>query len=209
MSINTKIYRSNGQEKGTGELPEKIFDQNVSESAIYYAVRKILASERQGTASAKKKGEVSGGGRKPWRQKGTGRARVGSIRSPLWKGGGVTFGPKMRDYSYEIPKKLKKKAIISAFSQRAKEGRVFIIEKPSLDSPRTKVIVEMLKNMGIYGSKILFLYDGKDKNFYKSSRNIENLTITEAYKANPYLVLKNKYIVLTEDGLKQLEGVIF
>ncbi len=208
MGINTKLYNSNGQEKGKCDLPENIFGQNISESAIYYSVRRILAAERQGTACTKTKGEVSGGGRKPWRQKGTGRARAGSIRSPLWKGGGVTFGPKMRDYYFEIPKKLRKKAIISAFSQRAKEGRIFVVENFSIDTPKTKFIAEMLKNMGIYGSKILFLYDGKDKNLYKSGRNIENLTIVEAYKANPYLVLKHKYIVFTEDGLKQLEGVI-
>lgn len=208
MSINTKIFKIDGQEKGTFELPDKIFGQSVSEPAIYYVVKKILASERQGTASAKRKGEVRGGGRKPWRQKGTGRARVGSIRSPLWKGGGVTFGPKMRNYSFEIPKKIKRKAILSAFSQRAKEGRIFVIEKPSMDVPKTKVIVEMLKNIGIYGSKVLFLYDGKDKNLFKSSRNIENLTIMEAYKTNPYLVLKHKYVIFTEDGLKQLEEVV-
>uniref|UniRef100_A0A7C4YJ40 Large ribosomal subunit protein uL4 n=1 Tax=candidate division WOR-3 bacterium TaxID=2052148 RepID=A0A7C4YJ40_UNCW3 len=206
MSINTKLFGSKGEEKGTITLPE-IFSQEVNEDTIYYAVKRILADQRQGNAKAKTKGEVSGGGRKPWRQKGTGRARAGSIRSPLWRGGGVIFGPRPRDFSFTIPKKLRKKALLSAFSQRAKEGRVFVVEKPSLTEPKTKVIVEMLKNMGIYGSKVLFLYDGNDMNLYKSSRNIENLTIVEAYKSNPYLVLMHKYILITEDGLKQIEGV--
>lgn len=205
--MKAKVYDSLGNEKGSLELPEKIFGVKPSDSAVYYSVKNILANRRQGTASTKTRGEVRGGGRKPWRQKGTGRARHGSIRSPLWKGGGVTFGPKPRDYSYSIPTKLKRLALYSAFSHRASQGNVFVIEKPELEEPKTRVIADFLKGLGLYGEKVLVLHDGKDKNFYKSCRNIKNLSVLEAYKSNPYDVLRHKYILITRDGLEQLQEV--
>ncbi|MCD6400203.1 50S ribosomal protein L4 [candidate division WOR-3 bacterium] len=205
--IKAQLYNDTGEKKGNISLPAEIFGFKPRESAVYEAIKNYLANQRQGTANTKTKGEVRGGGRKPWRQKGTGRARSGSIRSPLWKGGGTIFGPRVRNYSYSIPKKLKRQALFSALSHRASQGNVFVIEKPGLKKPMTKSIELILKQLDLYGKKILVIYKGKDENFYKSCRNIRNLSVIEAYKLNPYEVLKSKYMLITTDGLEQLKEV--
>ncbi|RKZ20012.1 50S ribosomal protein L4 [bacterium] len=205
--MEVKLLSLEGQEKKKIKLPEKLFGVKPHEGVVWEVIKMYMARKRQGTACAKTRGEVRGGGRKPWRQKHTGRARHGSIRAPQWRHGGVVHGPKPRDYNYSVPAKVKRLALYSALSHRASQGKVFVIEDIKLEEPRTRRVAEILKNIGVYGEKTLLLYGDYDPILYKSARNIENLTILEAHKANAYDVLRARNLVITESGLKKLEEV--
>lgn len=205
--MEVKLLSLEGEEKKKIRLPEKLFGIKPNEGVVWEVIKMYMARKRQGTASTKTRGEVRGGGRKPWRQKHTGRARHGSIRAPQWRHGGVVHGPKPRDYNYSVPAKVKRLALYSALSHRASQGKIFVIEDIKLDEPKTRRIAEILKNIGVYGEKTLLLYDEYDPILYKSARNIENLTIMEAHKANAYEILHAKNIVITEKGLRKLEEV--
>jgi len=205
--MNVRYFDSKGKVSKI-ELPDDIFGVTPNESVVYEYVRMYLANQRQGNASAKTKGNVHGGGAKPWRQKHTGRARQGSRRSPLWKGGGVTFPPIPRDYSYSISKKKKRIALKSALSHRAKADNILVIDEFKVDVPKTKEGERILKEIGVYKEKSLILYSGNNENFYRSFRNIPNVAIMPANLINPYIVLWAKNILFTRDGLTKFEEVI-
>lgn len=196
-----------GGTKGEIELPKSLFGIKPSQHAVYEACKTNLASRRRGTASTKTRSEVRGGGRKPWRQKGTGRARIGSIRSPIWVGGGVAFGPKPRDYGYRIPKKVRKLALKSALSAKALEEKIHVVEDFSFSEPRTKTMEDVLRALGLKGKETLLLVSSFDENVFKSGRNLRYLTIKPAKDLNCYEVLRSEYLVVTQSVLAQLKEV--
>jgi len=206
--MEAKVYSIDGKSTKTVNLPDLLFNAEVSETALYEAVREHLANQRQGTAKAKTRGDVSGGGRKPWKQKGTGRARAGSIRSPLWVGGGTTFGPVPRDYSYRINKKVRRAALLSALTLKAKEAKVLVIEDSNIETPKTKVFGDLTKKMNIKKEeKKLFIADKYLANLYKSVSNMEGAYPVMAHEINTYFIMNADYLIITESGLKKLEEV--
>lgn len=192
---------------GTVSLPESIFGVEVKEGLLHAAVVNYLANQRQGTHATKTRGMVSGGGRKPWRQKHTGRARHGSIRSPLWRGGGVVFGPQPRDYSYKMPKKQKRLALKSALTAKLQDGELIVVDALNIDEPKTKKMVEVLKGLGINGHSVLVVTKDRDENVILSARNIPGVTVMRAQDINTYEVLVHERVVLTKDALQRIQEV--
>jgi len=203
------IYTTEGKDSGDqAELADSIFGIEPNETAIYEDVRRYMANQRQGTSNTKERGQVRGGGRKAYRQKGTGRARRGSIRSPLLKGGGTVFGPSPRDFSYDIPKKSKKLARKSAWSAKANDEAVRLIEEISLDEPKTSRVADMLEALDIEEQKVLILTAETDKVLYKSARNIPNVKVLEANKPTTYQILNADVILIQKDAIDVLQGSI-
>ncbi|UMZ75394.1 50S ribosomal protein L4 [Natranaerofaba carboxydovora] len=200
------LYNKEGEEVGDINLVDEIFAAEIKEDVMHDVVNMQLASKRRGTASAKKRGEVRGGGRKPYRQKGTGRARAGTTRSPLWVGGSVIFGPKPRDYSYKLPKKVKRKALKSALSAKLRDGELVVVDSFELDQPKTKEVVGLLENLKV-NKKAMLVTKGSDKNVYKSSRNIPGVRSIEADNINVYDILKYDHLILTKDAVNRIEEV--
>jgi len=184
-----------------------LFAQQVHEHLLWMSVKRYLGNQRQGTAKVKSKGEVSGGGRKPFKQKGTGRARQGSNTSPLMPGGGRAFGPKPRDYRTEMPKKQRRAALVSALSQRASENAITVIESLAFDVPRTATVAALLKKLGLYGKRTLLVVDQADERVWKSCRNVKNLNTTLAHQLNAYDLLSSDAIVFTAPGLERVKEV--
>lgn len=205
--LNAVVFDKEGNQKDTLPLKEELFGQKPNLSVIHQYVKAYSANQRQGTAKKKNRVEVRGGGAKPWRQKGTGRARAGTNTSPIWVGGGRAFPPVPHDYHIDIPKKMKRKALLSTLSVVASENRVKIIQDISLDVPKTKVMAELFDKMGIGGSKILFLSEGKDENLYKSCRNLKDLKFRRACLINPYDLLTCDFLVITKKALDSLTEV--
>ncbi len=204
MAVKVKCYDNSGKEDGTISVSGDLFESKVDENSVYYSVVDHLHQQRQNNSKTKTKGEVAGSGKKPWRQKGTGRARVGTRRNPVWVGGGVAFGPKRTEYNFKVNKKIKRKALNTAISKRVSDGRFIVINKEKFDAPSTKSIAKALKKIGIYGNKVLILDDGGDKNFYRSCRNISGLYIMPAKDVNVYQVLHNDWIVVTKESVGKL-----
>jgi large subunit ribosomal protein L4 len=203
------VYNLEGKVIGKIELDKDVFDGKVNEAVLYQAVCMYLANKRRGLASTKTRGEVSGGGRKPWRQKGTGRARHGSIRSPLWRGGGVVFGPHPRSYRYTLPHKIKIKALQSALNARLKENNLMVINEINLDKPKTKELLNMLSQLDLYkpkakNLKLLILLDKPDLNLKKAGANIKFLEIGLAKDINALQVLDADKIIFTQKSIEQL-----
>jgi large subunit ribosomal protein L4 len=194
-----------GAVKGQVELPSALFDQKGKKGLVWEAVKCYLANQRQGNACTKTRAEVSGTGKKPHRQKHTGHARQGSKRSPQFVGGGIAWGPRPRDYSYELPKKLRRQALALALSARKGEDAVMVVEDFELPEPKTREMVKMLKGLNLDG-KVLLLTGGASDNLRRASRNLPGLTVTTAQRVNTYDVVSHKRIVLTESALKQLEA---
>lgn len=186
------------------QLPADPFDGRVHEAALHHAVRAYLANQRQGTAQTKTRGFVTGGNRKPWRQKGTGRARQGSIRSPLWPGGGTIFGPLPREYRMGIPRKVRHLALRSAFSARALEQAVCVVEPLAFEEPKTKRVVTLLDRMDLAGKKVLILTAGDNRNAILSARNIPDVAVRRYRDANPYEILRADAVVIEEPALGAL-----
>lgn len=201
------LYNIQGEQAGELELKPELFGTKPNPKAVHQYVKIYLSNQRQGTVKKKTRAEVRGGGAKPWRQKGTGRARAGSNTSPIWVGGGRTFGPFQRNWKTTLPKKISRLALKSALSSKALEAKIKVLEEPSLEQPKTKTIYALLQKLGINGSKILFLGDARKDTLYKSCRNIENLTYKPAQVVNPYDLLNCEYLLLTKDSLKKLEEV--
>ncbi|MGE5177350.1 MAG: 50S ribosomal protein L4 [Hyphomicrobiales bacterium] len=197
-------YGSDGKELGTVELPAALFEGEVNEHLIWEAVKIHLQNRRQGTAAVKNRAAVSGGGRKPWRQKGTGRARSGSNTSPLWPGGGVAFGPQPRSYTARMNQKARRSALIGALTVRAREGAVLIVEAPALSEPKTKPLAELLQKVGISGKKVLWVFDRTGATMLKSTRNLHRVATTESASLHPYALMDCECLVLTMGGLQQL-----
>jgi large subunit ribosomal protein L4 len=205
--MNAKLYAQDGSEKGTTALPDELFGQPVHEHLMWLSVKRHLGNQRQGTAKVKSRGEVSGGGRKPFKQKGTGRARQGSNTSPLMPGGGRAFGPKPHDHRTELPRKQRRAALVSALSLRASENGVAVLETLVMQEPRTAPVASALKKMGLAGKRTLLVVDQQNENVWKSVRNVRNLETTLAHQVNTYDVLNAEAVVVTADGLARMKEV--
>ena len=188
------------------DLPEEIFNYPLKEHLIYEAVKHFRANQRQGTASTKTRAKVSGGGKKPWRQKGTGRARAGSTRSPLWRSGGITFGPHPRDYSTHMPKKAKRNALKSILSDKMRNQRILVIDKISVNSNKTKETLSKLKNFDF--DKLLIVDKRENSKLILSTRNVPNIKAIDFKEINVYDSLKYNYIMFSVDAVKQLAEVL-
>lgn len=200
------ILNMTGEQVGQMELKDEIFGIEPNEAVVHQVVKAQLANKRQGTQSAKTRSEVRGGGKKPWRQKGTGRARHGSIRSPLWTKGGVTFAPKPRDYRQSIPKKVKRLALKSVLSSKVLEKGIIVLDQFVLDTPKTKEMVSILNNINA-GDKALIVLDNRNESVEKSARNIPNVQTTLVNSLNVYDVLKYDKLILTKDAVSLVEEV--
>ena len=202
---NVSVYNIEGKEVGSIELNDAVFGVEVNEHLVHMAVVNQLANNRQGTQSAKTRSEVSGGGRKPWRQKGPGHARQGSTRSPQWTGGGVVFAPKPRDYSFKMNKKEKRAALCSALSSKVAESQIIVLDEFKLDEIKTKKFVEVMNNLK--ASKALVVLEGENKNVVLSGRNIPTVKVTATNEINTYDVLKYETLVVTKAAVEKLEEV--
>ncbi len=198
------VYNKQGEKIDNILLDPEKFGGPVRHILLREAVIMYEANKRQGTASTKTRAEVAGGGKKPWVQKHTGRARAGSIRSPIWKGGGVTFGPKPRDYSYAIPKKARKLALFSALTAKARDNELIVVEDLDFDIPKTKQIVGILKSLGIDGGSCLIVVPKSDKIVWKSARNIPYVKVMASAELNAYEVLRPNKILLTREALNTI-----
>ena len=205
--MNVKIMALDGRETGTATLPEELFGQQVNEHLLWLSVKRYLGNQRQGTAAVKNKALVSGGGKKPFKQKGTGRARQGSNTSPLMPGGGRAFGPRPRDYRTEMPRAQRRKALASALSLKATENAVTVIEPIRFDAPKTRRMVEVMDKLGVTGKKTLLVLDQADVNVVKSCRNLPNLRTTLAHQVTPYELLNCDVVLVTETGLARMKEV--
>ena len=199
------VYNIEGKEVDKLELNDNVFGVEINEHLVHLAVVSQLANGRQGTQSAKTRSEVSGGGRKPWRQKGTGHARQGSTRSPQWTGGGVVFAPKPRDYSFKMNKKEKRAALCSALSSKVAESQIIVLDEFKLDEIKTKKFVEVMNNLK--ASKALVVLEGENKNVVLSGRNIPTVKVTATNEINTYDVLKYETLVVTKAAVEKLEEV--
>ena len=199
------VYNIDGKEVGSIELNDAVFGVEVNEHLVHLAVVNQLANKRQGTQSAKTRSEVSGGGRKPWRQKGTGHARQGSTRAPQWTGGGVVFAPKPRDYSFKMNKKEKKIALLSALSSKVHDSKIVLLDSFNLDEIKTKKFAEVMNNIKV--SNALFVIEGENKNVVLSGRNIPTVKVSATNEINTYDVLKYDTLVVTKAAVEKLEEV--
>lgn len=203
--VKVEIKDSDGKQVGDVQLSDELFGVTPNRNALHQVVRLQMAMGRSGTASTRTRSEVRGGGAKPWRQKGTGRARAGSIRSPLWKGGGAVFGPKPRDYSFKVPRKVRRLAFTSALSASASEGRLSVMEDFALDTPSTKVAARVLGRLGLEGTVILVV-NPEDVNVEKSFRNIPGLEVFYPFELNTYDILRFDNILFFKRALEKLQG---
>ena len=201
------IYNMEGKEVGKMELSEAIFGGEVNKTVLHQAVVTYLANQRQGTQSTKTRTEVRGGGIKPWRQKGTGRARQGSIRAPQWTGGGVALGPKPRDYRLALNRKVKKLALKSALAAKAQANEIIVVEGLKLDEIKTSKIAAMIKALNV-DSKALVVTAENDNVIYKSTRNIKNVTPTYVGVLNTYEVLKHDKFIVSKEAIEKIEEVL-
>ncbi len=201
--IKADLYNQKKEKVGEVELKESIFAVPKKKSIVHEYVRWLLARKRAGTASTKNRSEVKGGGRKPWRQKGTGRARHGSIRSPVWKGGGVVFGPKPRDFAFNLPKKIRKKALKIALSDKFREEKIYFIDQLSLEEIKTKEAYEILRAFNTLNS--LVIIEEKDEKIVKSFRNIPKVDTFRWDEINAYEILKKKDLLITKGALDKIQ----
>ena len=200
------IYNADGKVVGNMNLNENVFGVEVNTDAMHEVVVNYLANQRQGTQSTKTRTEVRGGGIKPWRQKGTGRARQGSIRAPQWTGGGVALGPKPRDYRYPVNKKVRRLALKSALSSKVQESELIVLDAFEASEIKTKQVADLLKNLGVT-EKVLFVLPENDKNFVFSARNIRGVDTTFVGTINTYEVLSHTKCIILKDAVAKLEEV--
>ena len=198
------VVNTSAEKVGEIEVNDTIFGVEVNTSVLHDVVRMQRANRRSGNASTKTRGEVRGGGAKPWRQKGTGRARAGTNNSPIWRGGGTTFGPKPRDYSYQLPKKVKRLALRMAISARMDEGNLVIVDQMTMETPRTKEFVNIMKNFDY--ADCLIVTDQKDKNIQLSARNAVGYKILPVAGLNVFDILKYSKLMLLQSSLEKLEA---
>lgn len=202
-----KVRNLKNEEVGEVELSDAVFGAPLNEGLIHAAVRNFMANARQGTSATKTRGDVSGAGRKLWKQKGTGRARIASLRSPLWKGGGNVHGPQPRDWSYNMPQKMRHGALRSALSERVREGRVVLVDGWTLDQPKTKDFVASLKQLGLEG-KTLIVDSLENENLKLSTRNVQSAKVVNSFGLNIYDLLYHEKLVISESAVKELEQLL-
>ena len=191
---------------GEVTLSDAVFGAEVNEALLHQAVVAFRARQRQGTQSTKGRSEVSGGGRKPWRQKGTGLARAGSIRSPLWRGGGIVFGPKPRDFSLDLPKAVRRKALVSALSAKVKDGDLLVVEGFGLEAPKTRAMLDLLARLDVNDTALLVTPE-TDRTVMLSARNLPGVDTERAADLNAYTVLAHGKLVLTREAVAKVEEV--
>ncbi|MBC8591586.1 50S ribosomal protein L4 [Wansuia hejianensis] len=200
------VYNMLGEQVEEIELRDDIFGIEVNEHAVYEVVKNQLANKRQGTQSVKTRADVRGGGRKPWRQKGTGRARQGSIRAPHWTGGGVAFAPKPRDYSYKVPKKVKRLALKSALTSKVENNEIIIVDELTFEAPKTKEMLNVLNKLNA-DKKALIVTASSDVNVIRSSKNIPTVQTTVVNNLNVYDILKYNSLIITKEAVRKVEEV--
>lgn len=200
-----KVKNLKNEEVGEVELSESVFGARLNKALIYSALKNYLANQRAGTVGTKTRGNTSGSGKKLWKQKGTGRARISSLRSPLWKGGGNVHGPQPRDWSYTIPKKMRRGAICSALSERLREGGVTVIDSFDLPGPRTKDFAGALKSLGLGSGFVLIVDSLNNKNLALSSRNLPNVKYIAPEGVNVYEVLSHEQVAISKDAIAALD----
>jgi large subunit ribosomal protein L4 len=198
------LYGINGKIDGSVKASDEVFSAPINEQIVNETLNWYLATGRQGSANTKTRAEVSGGGRKPWRQKGTGRARIGDNRAPHWRHGGVAFGPKPRDYSFNLPIKVRKAAIRAVLSDKAQSGKIKVIEKLSLKQAKTKEMVNMLESLGVKESALIII-SAHDDAVERASRNIKGIKVTLGRALNVYDLLKHDEMIITKDAIPVLE----
>lgn len=202
---NVAVYNMEGKEVGKMDLNDAVFGVEINEHLVHMAVVQNLANKRQGTQKAKTRAEVSGGGRKPWRQKGTGHARQGSTRAPQWKGGGVVFAPTPRDYSFKLNKKEKRAALKSVLTSRVQDNKLIVLDELKFDAIKTKDFKKVMDNLKV--EKAMVVIDGQDENVILSARNLPTVNTAVAENINVYDILKGDTLVLTKDAVAKIEEV--
>lgn len=201
------VYNIEGQQVGELELSDAVFAAPVNDALMFDMVHMYRANQRQGTSDTKTRGEVAGSTKKPWRQKGTGRARVGTKRSPVWRHGGVTFGPHQRDYSYTIPKKARRAALRSALTAKLRDGELIVLDALNISEPKTKLVAEALLKLHVEKSALIVAADF-DNNVYLSTRNIPGVAATAARNINVHDVLRHDRVVMTKEAVAKVEEAL-
>ncbi|MCP4144017.1 MAG: 50S ribosomal protein L4 [bacterium] len=204
---SANLYNKTGESVGTVDLPASLFEQDVHKQSVYETVRCYLANQRQGTHDTQTRAEVAYTGAKLYRQKGTGRARAGSARTPVRVGGGVAFGPHPRDYSYKLPKKTRRKALLSVLSDRASEERISVVENFDMEAPKTKEMTVLLSSLPLEGHHTLVVLHPETENLFKSLRNVKGVRVIRHNELNTYSILWADNLVFTQDALKGVEEV--
>jgi len=203
--FKARVFSAEGKQTGERDLPEALFDGTVHEAAMYQVVKAYLSNQRQATASTKTRANVSGGNKKPWRQKGTGRARQGSTRSPQWRGGGSVFGPRAeRNFHEDVPKQVKRLARRSAYNVRAQDGNVILVDAIAIDAPKTKSFVALLESTGATGN-VLLLTNGNNQNVWMSARNLEGVTVRPFGEESTYDVLWADTVIIEAPALEKVK----
>jgi len=202
--ISAKLYTNTGDDKGTTKLPDNVFGESVNEHAMWLSVRSYLDAQRQGTASVKNRKAIRGGGKKPYRQKGTGHARAGTRRSPIWVGGARAFGPRPRTYRTKVPRRVRQLALRSALSLAAKEDRIVVVADIAIETPKTKLMMELLGKIGCADEKCVMVLGSAERNVVLSGRNLQNLNITSVEQINTYDLLNADRVIVTESAVKKL-----
>ena len=205
--IDLSLHNVKGEEIGEISLKDEIFNVKINKYLVHQVVKRHLASKRRGTASTKNRSDVSGGGAKPWKQKGTGRARAGTNRSPIWVGGGTVFGPTPRDYSYSLPQKMKIASLKSVLSNKVKNNEIIVLDKLTIEKKKTKTMVEILTNLKAY-KKPLIILEREDKDIARSVHNIQGAMVLPVSKINTFDLINQKTIIITENALKIIEEVL-
>jgi len=205
--IDLSLHNVKGEEIGEVSLKDEIFNVKINKYLVHQVVKRHLASKRRGTASTKNRSDVSGGGAKPWKQKGTGRARAGTNRSPIWVGGGTVFGPTPRDYSYSLPQKMKIASLKSVLSNKVKNNEIIVLDKLTIEKKKTKTMVEILTNLKAY-KKPLIILEREDKDIERSVHNIQGAMVLPVSKINTFDLINQKTIIITENALKKIEEVL-
>jgi large subunit ribosomal protein L4 len=203
-----KVRNLKNEEVGDVELADAVFGAELNEALIHAAVKSFLATGRQGTVGTKTRGDVSGSGKKLWRQKGTGRARIASIRSPLWKGGGNVHGPQARDWSYNLPKKMRRGALRSALSARLREGNLIVLDQFMLAEPKTKAFVEVLGTLGLDAAKTLIVDSPENDNLLLASRNVKRAKVVTSFGLNIYDLLYHEKLVVSRAAVEELNELL-
>ena len=204
--MKVDLYNQNGETIGTVNLPKEIFDIKFNADLVHQIAVSLSANKRQISAHTKTRGEVRGGGKKPWRQKGTGRARHGSIRSPLWKGGGITHGPRNdRIFEKDVPKKMRRKALFMVLSQKLKDNQLLVLDKFSMEKPKTKEVAKILAKLPSKNQSLLIALPEYNKNTILSARNIKKTSIEDARNLNVLDLLNTKYLLLTKESIKTIK----
>ncbi len=202
---NVDIYNLQKEKVAETEVADAVFNAEIKEHLVRDVVVWQLAKRRQGSAAVKNRAKVKGGGAKPWKQKGTGRARAGTSRSPIWRGGGAIFGPQPRDYGYRLPKQVRRQALISVLSQKFQEGKVFVLQDLALDSVKTQKVAELFTTFGVK-SAILVAEDNRELTL--SARNLNGALAVNQNGVNVYDLLKYDYLILSDESLKKIEGAL-